>query len=241
MLRAVRRLVATVVALAVLGIIAFAGLLLVTPSAGQAEQLTRAIDAEHHAAYPGPPVPARFADSLIATEDHRFYSEPGIDVFAVGRLAWSYVSGNGDQGAATLYQQLAKLLYTQGRSGTLRDEAVQVALAEKLWATFSKQQILQMYSDIVYFGHGYYGLAAASCGYFGVPPAGLSWPQAAMMAGLVQGPSEDDPLVHPANARAREEHVIGRLVATGQLTQAQASAALAVPLSTLLANAGRCR
>jgi membrane peptidoglycan carboxypeptidase len=56
----------------------------------------------------------------------------------------------------------------------------------------------------------------------------------------VQGPSEDDPLTNPAHARTREEHVIGRLVATGQLTQAQANTALAVPLPALLANAGGC-
>jgi penicillin-binding protein 1A len=236
--RLLRRTAAAITGLALLVIMAFGGLLLVTPSAGQAEQLARAQDQAHHVAFPGPPVPARFADSLVATEDHRFYSEPGIDVFAVGRVAASYATGHGDQGGATLYQQLAKMLYTQGRSDP-SDEAEQVALAVKLYLTFSRQQVLQMYADVAYFGNGYYGLAAASCGYFGVPPAGLSWPQAAVMAGLVQGPSEDDPLTHPDNARAREEHVIGRLVATGRLTQAQATAALAVPLATLVAAAGQ--
>ena len=237
-LRLVRRLAVTILALALLALLAFGGLLLVTPSAGQAQQLARAQDEAHHAAYPGPPVPPRFADALIATEDHRFYSEPGIDLFAVGRVGFSYATGQGDQGGATLYQQLAKLLYTPGRSGPAV-EAEQVALAVKLYLTYSKQQILQMYADVAYFGNGYYGLAAASCGYFGVPPAGLSWPQAALMAGLVQGPTEDDPLTHPGQARAREEHVIGRLVATGKLTQAQANAALAAPVASLVAAAGQ--
>jgi len=82
-------------------------------------------------------------------------------------------------------------------------------------------------------------LPTASCGYFGARPAGLSWPQAATLAGLVQGPSLDDPLTHPANARAREMHVVGRLVATGKLTPAQGRAALAVPLRSLLARAGQ--
>ena len=111
------------------------------------------------------------------------------------------MTGHGIQGGATLYQQLAKLLYTHGRSSA-SDEAEQVALAVKLYLTYTRQQILQMYAEVVYFGNGYYGLAAASCGYFGVRPAGLSWPQAAMLAGLVQGPSLDDPLTHPANARS---------------------------------------
>src|SRR2546430_9923389 len=78
-----------------------------------------------------------------------------------------------------------------------------------------------MYADVAYFGHDYYGLGAASCGYFGVTPARLSWPEAAMLAGLVQAPSADDPIAHFAAARARESHVLGRLVATRHLSQAQ--------------------
>ena len=225
--------------LALLGILAFGGLLLVTPSVGNARSLVRAQDLAHHVVYPGPPVPARFATALVATEDHRFYSEPGIDLFAVGRVALSYAAGHGIQGGATLYQQLAKMLYTGGRSDSAKIEAEQVALAVKLYLTYTRPQIQRMYADVAYFGNNDYGLAAASCGYFGVQPARLSWPQAALLAGLVQGPSVDDPLTHPANARAREVHVIGRLVATGKLTQAQGSAALAVPLSRLLARAGQ--
>lgn len=230
--------VAVVVTLALLGAVVFGGLMLATPSVGNAGQLVRAQDLAHHAVYPGPPVAARFAESLVATEDHRFYSEPGIDFYAVARVGFGFVTGHGIEGGATLYQQLAKLLYTQGKS-TPSDEAEQVALAVKLYMTYSRPQILQMYADVVYFGNDYYGLAAASCGYFGVRPADLSWPQAAMLAGMVQGPTLDDPLTHPADARVREVHVIGRLVATGKLSQAQANAALAVPLPTLIAGAGQ--
>jgi hypothetical protein len=235
--RWLRRIAGTILVLILLAILAFGGLLLVTPSVGNAPSLTRAQDIAHHVAYPGPPVPARFAESLVATEDKRFYSEPGIDLFAVGRVAAGYVTGHGIDGGATLYQQLAKLLYTHGQS-TPSDEAEQIALAVKLDLTYSKQQVLQMYADVVYFGNDYYGLAAASCGYFGVTPAELTWPEAAMLAGMVQGPSLDDPLTHPDNARTREIHVVGRLVATGKLTQAQGNAALAVPLSSLVIGAG---
>ncbi len=236
--RLVGRLAVALVALILLGAVAFGALLIVTPSVGNARELVQAQDLAHHVAYPGAAVPARFAESLVATEDKRFYSEPGIDLFAVARVGFAYVTGHGIQGGATLYQQLAKLLYTQGRS-TASDEAEQVALAVKLYLAYTRQQILQMYTEVVYFGNGYYGLAAASCGYFGVRPAGLSWPQAAMLAGLVQGPSMDDPLTHPANARAREVHVVGRLVATGKLSAAQGRAALAVPLQSLVVRAGQ--
>jgi penicillin-binding protein 1A len=228
-LRLLRRLFTLAVVLVVLAALALGALLLVTPSVGNALTLAGEQDAAHHAVYPGPPVPARFSASLVATEDHRFYSEPGIDPLAIARVAEAAVTGQGDQGGATLDQQLAKLLYTDGKSGEPA-KAEQVGLAVKLYMSYTHAQILQMYADVAYFGHGYYGLSAASCGYFGTPAAGLSWPEAAMLAGLVQGPSTDDPILHLARARAREQHVLGRLVATGTLTQAQANTAYSQPL-----------
>src|SRR5262249_30184497 len=144
------------------------------------------------AVYPGPPVPARFAASLVSTEDPRFYSEPGIDVFAIGRLLAGRVVRRPHQGGAPLHQPLAKMPYTRRRSG-VAIEAEQVGVGIKLDVAYPKRQILQMYADVAYFGHNYYGLGAASCGYFGVTPARLSWPEAAMLAGLVQAPTADDP------------------------------------------------
>jgi len=228
--RRIRRTVIVLCALAFLAVAVFGVLLPVTPSAHQAQAIVRARDRSYGVAYPGPPVPARFAAALVATEDHRFYSDPGIDPIAVGRVALGYLSGQGSQqGGATLTQQLAKMLYTPGRSG-LASEIEQVVMAVKLNFSYSKAQILQMYADVAYFGQNYYSLGAASCGYFGVMPARLTWAQAAMLAGLVQAPSAYDPVTHPALARAREVHVLSRLVATGMLSQPQASAALAQPL-----------
>jgi penicillin-binding protein 1A len=228
--RRIRRIVALLCALAFLAIAVFGVLLVVTPSARQAQAIVHARDHAHGVAYPGLPVPARFAAALVATEDHRFYSDPGIDPIAVGRVALGYLSGRGSQqGGATITQQLAKMLYTPGRSG-LASEIEQVVMAVKLNFSYSKAQILQMYADVAYFGQNYYSLGAASCGYFGVMPARLTWPQAATLAGLVQAPSAYDPVTHPALARARELHVLSRLVATGMLSQPQASAALAQPL-----------
>ncbi len=131
------------------------------------------------------------------------------------------------------------MLYTPGATGIMA-EAEQVALAVKLKFSYSGAEILRLYSDVAYFGNGFYGLAAASCGYFGVRPARMSWPQAALLAGLVQAPTADDPLTYPARGRAREEHVMGRLVAVGALTQAQASGTWRIPLHRLLAGAGDC-
>lgn len=211
-------------ALAMLSALVLGGLLLVTPGVSDAPALARALDRAHHAAHPSTPVPSRFAASLAATEDHRFYSETGIDPIAAARVILGHLTGGPDQGGATLDQQLAKVLYMPRRAGLLA-ESEQVLLAIKLDLSYPKPKLLQMYANVVYFGHGYYGLAAASCGYFAKRPAQLSWAQAALLAGLVQAPSADDPLSHFSNARAREAHVLGRLVATGRLTQAQAARA----------------
>jgi membrane peptidoglycan carboxypeptidase len=200
-------------------------LLLATPSATEATTLAAQQAREHDIAYPGPPVPANFARPLVATEDHRFYSEPGIDPLAVGRVIQGKVTGSQDQGGATLEQQLAKLLYTPGQSG-LTAELKQVALAIKLNYTYSKAEILRLYAEVAYYGHGYYGLQAASCGYFGHPASQLTVVQGAMLAGVVNAPSVDDPISDPVNAHARLAHVVARMVAVGDLTQAQGATVL---------------
>jgi len=227
--RWLRRFLIVVMTLALVATVTFATLLLITPSVSNAPALARSFDLAHHVAYPGPPVPARFAAALVSTEDHRFYSEPGIDPLAIARVIRGHLTSQPDQGGATLYQQLAKMLYTSGSSG-VSVEVEQMVLGIKLDLTYSKAEILRLYADIAYYGHGYYGLAAASCGYFGVTPDGLSWPQAALLAGLVQAPSADNPIAHYNVARAREAHVLGRLAVTGKLTQTQASRAYRQPL-----------
>jgi penicillin-binding protein 1A len=216
---------------AVVAVLAFAIALLfeLTPSAGQATALARQQAAEHHVAYPGPPVPQYFAEALVATEDHRFYADPGVDPLALGRVVFNWVMGRKDQGGSTIDQQLAKNLFTSGRSGLTRD-IEQVVMAVKLNKTFSRSEILRLYAEIAYYGHGYYGLEAASCGYFGRHPARLTLVQAAMLAGAVNAPTYDDPLAYPAQARARLTHVIDRMAAVGYLTKAQQAAALRAPL-----------
>ena len=222
------------------GMLAFGALMLATPSPNNATQLAETFDQAHGAPYPGVVVPFRFATALEATEDHRFNSEPGIDPYAVLRVMYGYMTRRGDQGGATLYQQLAKMLYTPGRSN-VGAEAEQVALAVKLKYAYSRPEILRLYADVAYFGHGFYGLAEASCGYFGVRPDQLSWPQAALLAGLVQGPTTDDPIDHPLAGRTREEHVIGRLVTVGAISHSSANRYLTIPVAGLVAHAGTCR
>jgi membrane peptidoglycan carboxypeptidase len=237
--RYLKRAAITVATLVVVLVLGVGALLLVTPSAGEATQLAQQQAQAHGIAYPGPPVPQNFARPLVATEDHRFYSEPGIDPLAVGRVIGAKLTGGQDQGGATIEQQLAKLLYTPGQSG-ITAELKQVALAVKLNHAYSKQQILQMYAEVAYYGHGYYGLEAASCGYFGHPASELTVVQGAMLAGVVNAPSVDDPINNPDNARARLTHVIDRMVAVGDLTQAQASTELSTPLGIVPRDQAGC-
>ena len=222
--------VAKVLLVMVVILAAAVGLLYVlTPSAGQATSLAEAQAQEHHIAYPGPPVPPYFAQALVATEDHRFNTDPGVDPLAMARVAVSWITGHRDQGGSTIDQQLAKNLYTSGHSG-FAQIVEQVVMAVKLNQTYSRPELLRLYAEIAYYGHGYYGLTAASCGYFGRLPAQLTLVQAAMLAGAVNAPTYDDPLVYPRQARTRLVHVIGRMAAVGYLTKAQETAALNAPL-----------
>lgn len=223
-----RRLIVTAVAAALL-VGAGGGLaLLVTPSVADAPARVAALLAAHHGTPDSGVVPTRVEQALIATEDSRFYSHHGLDALGVGRALLG-LSRGGDQGGATLDQQLAKLVWTPADSG-LTDKVTAAALAVKLDARFTKAQILGLYLDAAYFGDGAYGLRTAAEHYFGLPADRLSWAQASLLAGLVQAPSAYDPHGHLSSARARQRHVLDRLVAVGRLTEAQAAATAAAPL-----------
>ncbi|WP_236831735.1 biosynthetic peptidoglycan transglycosylase [Blastococcus sp. KM273128] len=198
-----------------------------TPGVADAEQRVAA----RLAALGGTPttgeVPGRIAAALLATEDSRFGSHPGIDWRGALRAPLGVVVGR-DLGGSTIQQQLARVLYEDGAIDT-GARARSVVLAVKLDRAWSDEQLLRMYLDAVYFGHGFHGVQAAAEGYFGLAPAELDWAQATVLVGLVQAPSAYDPLAHPELAAARQGHVLDRLVAVGTLTRAEADAIAAEP------------
>jgi penicillin-binding protein 1A len=220
--RWIGRLIRWIATLALFGVLLLGAGWALTPSVDDAAARVAAQLRAHSAPALKGAVPTKVAEALIATENSRFYSSPGIDPISVLRAPIGVLTGK-DPGGATLEQQLAKNLYEQG-SMSLLSRAAEGVLALKLDRTWSKPQILRMYFDDGYYGHGFYGLTDASEGYFGVPPASLTWPQASLLAGLFQAPSAYDPLQHPAAARARQAHVLDRLVAVGTLTREQADA-----------------
>jgi penicillin-binding protein 1A len=164
--------------------------------------------------------PARLASAVVAVEDHRFYQHLGVDPLAVARVAAGAVRGR-DEGGSTIDIQLAKVLYTGGRADW-RAQLEQVGLALKLDRRYSKKTLLTMYLNVVYFGHGFFGAAAAAQGYFGVAPDGLDWGQAALLAGLLQDPDGDDPIDHPHQALARRNYALARLADVGALSDGDA-------------------
>jgi len=192
----------------------------VTPGVGDAQQLVSA----ELAANGGTPlqgnVPDNLAQALIATEDSRFEHHIGIDPVGAVRAGWGLLTGK-NLGGSTLDQQLAKNLYAGGEQ-SFGDRVQSVVLALKLDASWSKDQLLRMYLDDGYYGHGFYGLTAATHGYFGVEPDDLSWAQATLLAGLFQAPTAYDPFLHPDLAKNRQQHVLNRLVAVGDLARDQA-------------------
>jgi membrane peptidoglycan carboxypeptidase len=230
--RLLRRLLAGLAALLVLLVLLVVGVTLLvtlTPSVSDAPRLVaRRLAAERAPLLTRLPARDRVGEAVIATEDGRFYSHFGVDPVGLVRALVGEITGGGDHGGATLDQQLAKELYTP--KDTWQDRIEDVGLALKIDHDFTKSRILLMYLNAAYYGNGYYGVLAASRGYFGVPPGRLSWGQAALIAGLVQAPSGFDPTRHFHLARAKQLHVLHRLVAIGVLNPAQARAAYLAPL-----------
>jgi penicillin-binding protein 1A len=227
--RAIYAAVAALVALLVFAL-AFGLLLVGTPSVSDAATRVQSRARAANAPQLAGPLPARVVDALVATEDSRFYSHSGVDPRGAIRGLFGPILGGGDHGGATLDQQLVKILYTGGRR-TPVDRIEQVALAVKLDAHYSKQEILRMYLDTVYFGHGFTGVVAASAGYFNRTATTLTWAQASMLAGLVQAPSAYDPLRNLPAARSRQRHVLDRLAAEHYLSRAEAGAVYQAPLA----------
>ena len=220
--------VAVVMAFMILAAVGLLAVILTSPSVSDAPQRVESLLAEHDAPSANGVIPAKLAAALLATEDSRFYGDPALDPRGVVRAAVGVVTSNGNDGGATIEQQLAKMLYTPGTS--LGAEMRQVGVAFRLDQHFSKNQILAMYLDAAYFGDGAYGITEAAVHYFGVTPGQLSWAQASLLAGLVQAPSKYDPHGHFSLARSRQAHVLSRLVATHRLTAAESAAAWNAPL-----------
>lgn len=168
------------------------------------------------------------ARAVVATEDERFYRHDGVDVIGLARaLPYDVVHASLAQGASTITEQVAKLLYLNGNDHSPWRKLEDMALAIKLERRYTKAQILAAYLNTAYFGAGAYGIEAASRRYFGVEPRALTLAQASLLAGLPQAPTTYDPFRHRAAARARQEEVLRSLVRVGALSARRADTVMA--------------
>ncbi|MGD0714643.1 MAG: biosynthetic peptidoglycan transglycosylase [Gaiellaceae bacterium] len=218
------------VALAVIGAVSAAWI--ATPSVAKLQQLVaRRVQGAGGRVVPLSRVARDLQDAVVATEDERFYRHHGIDLIGVLRaVPYDVTRLSLAEGASTITEQLAKLLYLGGNDHSPWRKLEDVVLALKLESRYGKKQILAGYLNAAYFGYGAYGIGAAADRYFGVSPARLDLAQASLLAGLVQAPSAYDPVDHPAAARARQIEVLRSLVRDRYVTTAQADAALRAPL-----------
>ncbi len=174
----------------------------------------------HHKPLPLSGMSPYLTQALLATEDQRFYEHYGVDPIGVGRAILRDVSsGSLREGGSSITQQLARTLFLSNDK-TFSRKIRETLLAVKLEQELTKEQILELYLNNVYFGEGAYGVGAASQVYFNKDPKNLTRAEAALLAGMPQAPSRYNPFVNPKLAKARRDHVIEKLVQTGKIARA---------------------
>jgi penicillin-binding protein 1A len=183
-------------------------------------------------------LPPYLPKAFVAIEDRRFYSHFGVDPVGIGRAVVANLSGRRvAQGGSTLTQQLAKNLFlTPERS--MERKVQELVLALWLEHTYTKNEILELYINRVYFGAGAYGVEAAMQRYFGKPASQASVAEAAMLAGLVQAPSRLAPTRNPEGAEARAQLVVAAMREQGFIDERAAKLALMRPAEARRAPAG---
>ncbi|HZB94963.1 MAG TPA: transglycosylase domain-containing protein, partial [Herpetosiphonaceae bacterium] len=172
--------------------------------------------------------------ATVATEDAHFFTNPGVDLRGIIRALYLNREGQVLSGGSTITQQLARnmLLPADERSEqSYRRKIREAILAFRLSRQFSKDQILSMYLNEIYYGNMAYGVEAAAMTYFGHSAKALSLPEAALLAGLPQSPTALNPLVHPDAAKARQKVVLDLMVKAGYIDRQQADAAYAATIT----------
>lgn len=170
-------------------------------------------------------MPERLIQAFVAAEDSKFFEHQGIDFISILRAAIKNVLAGGIvQGGSTITQQVAKslLLTPEKKFSRKFKEAI---LAWRMERHLSKQEILSLYLNQIYLGHGAYGVQAAAENYYAKDVEALSVGECAMLAGLPQAPSRYSPYKYLDRARERQKYVLGRMMAEGYITQAEATAA----------------
>ncbi len=175
-------------------------------------------------------IPQVIIDAVLATEDANFYEHAGVNHLAIVRaLITNLVSGNIESGASTITQQYVKLAFLTPEQSYQRK--IQEALyAVQIERQLTKDEILERYLNRAHFGVGTYGVGTAAQRFLSVDISEVRVDQAAMLAGILRSPSNNNPISNPDNARARRDIVLGQMATAGFITRAEADRARALPL-----------
>ncbi|MEW5851136.1 MAG: PBP1A family penicillin-binding protein, partial [Myxococcota bacterium] len=178
-------------------------------------------------------IPRHLIQAFVAAEDNEFFDHDGVDYSGMVRSAVAVVrSGRAKQGGSTITMQLAKSLlvaaegHKKGTEKSIRRKVRQILLARRLEAALTKEEILYLYLNEIYLGHGAYGVQAAAQNYFRKNVEELNLAEMALIAGLPAAPSAYSPFTKPDKARVRQEYVLGRMVAEGMITDEERKEAL---------------
>lgn len=176
-------------------------------------------------------IPLQLQHALIATEDQRFYDHSGVDFMGLARAAIEVVStGKKVQGGSTITMQVARNFFLN-RKKTYTRKIREILLALKIGRELTKDKVLELYLNKVYFGKRAYGVATAARIYYNESLDQLTLPQMAMLAGLPQAPSALNPITNPAGAKVRRDHVLSRMLEQKYITQEQYQQAINTPLT----------
>jgi penicillin-binding protein 1A len=180
-------------------------------------------------------IPDTVVQAFLSAEDNDFFNHGGIDVSGLGRAMFKNVfnaaSGRRLEGGSTITQQVAKNVLLEGQTGVNR-KVKEAILSNRLEATLTKEQILELYLNEIYLGYRSFGVAAAAYNYFGKSLSELSPDEAAFLAALPKGPANYHPKRFPGRATGRRDWVLGEMNQNGWLTDAQLVEARARPLTT---------
>lgn len=210
------------------GVVAFQGYQMYTRAIGETPLYKRVAQVRAQEDFtPIGALPATYKDAVVAAEDHRFYSHGGIDLLSIGRALWNDLcSLSFVEGGSTITQQLAKnMLFTQEKA--LSRKAAEVFAAWELEASYTKDEILELYVNSIYFGSGCYSVASASQAYFGKEPAQMDAQECTLLAGIPNAPSAYDLSVNPELAAQRQKQVVSSMVEHDYMTEAEAEELLA--------------
>ena len=164
-------------------------------------------------------MPETYVQAVVSVEDHRFYDHFGLDLIAIGRAVVNDIkAGRYVEGGSTITQQLAKNLYFS-QEKTMSRKAAEVFLALEIEQKYTKDEILELYVNSIYFGDGYYSVGEASEGYFGKPASEMNDYECTLLAGVPNAPSKYAPSKNLALAEKRQQKVISRMEACGYITE----------------------